>query len=208
MINITDQRFTRLVAKRRVGYLNHVSLWECVCDCGNTVNVRIATLRNGQTKSCGCLRKDNSRRMLTTHGHSSTRMHTNYLGMLARCRYPKHKDYRYYGGRGITVCERWLPPHGYANFLADMGECPPGHTLDRIRGDEGYSPDNCRWATSSVQHWNRRTPYTVKLSLAVASEIRDLAKTGIKASVIARKYSVCDATISHILKGQSWKTTR
>lgn len=83
-------------------------------------------------------------------------LYGTYKQMVQRCQNPNHKYYKYYGGRGITVCKRWQPPHGFTNFLADMGERPEGMTIDRIRNDRGYTPDNCIWATRSEQQINTR----------------------------------------------------
>jgi hypothetical protein len=90
-----------------------------------------------------------------TYRGKVTSAYSRWVSMLQRCFNPNHKDYRYYGGRGITVCERWLD---FVNFLADMGEPPPGLSLDRINVNGDYEPGNCRWATASEQVRNRRPP--------------------------------------------------
>jgi hypothetical protein len=94
------------------------------------------------------------------HGHApagkESKTYMVWKAMRQRCNNPRHADYPYYGGRGITVCERW---NSFANFLADMGEQSPGLTLDRQNNDNGYSPDNCRWVTRATQAANRRNRY-------------------------------------------------
>jgi hypothetical protein len=116
-----------------------------LCVCGDTFLTGIWEFLAGKTTSCGCLRYK--------HGGSETREYSTWEGMLARCRNKNSKGYRYYGARGISVCERWLK---FENFLADMGPKPEGRTLDRINNDGNYERGNCRWATNHEQRINKR----------------------------------------------------
>lgn len=90
------------------------------------------------------------------HGMKNTPEHNSWSGMKQRCYYKQHKQYKNYGGRGITVCDRWLGPDGFENFYKDMGPRPKGCSLDRIDNDGQYSPGNCRWADKYEQSGNRK----------------------------------------------------
>ena len=131
--------------------------WRCLCDCGNIKIAEHYDLIHAQTQSCGCLRGERNRALFVSHGLSYSKEYNTYHSMMARCYNPKHKSYNNYGGRGIDVCLRWKEPNGqgFLNFLEDMGECPDGLSLDRINNNEGYGPDNCRWATTKEQQRNR-----------------------------------------------------
>jgi hypothetical protein len=156
VIDITDQRFGRLtVIQRSANCRQGQARWLCKCDCGNLREVESSHLRRGQTQSCGCLARELLIKRSLRHGHArdKTPTYLTWKSMFRRCTTPTDPAYSRYGGRGIHVCKRW---YKFENFLADMGERPPGKSIDRINNDEGYSPQNCRWATALEQTKNRR----------------------------------------------------
>jgi hypothetical protein len=112
------------------------------------------------SKSCAASERNRTRPAPIRHGHARVgRKSPTYLiwkGMRQRCLDPRAKKYPLYGGRGVSICERWSGEHGFENFLADMGERPPGLSIDRIDPDGDYEPQNCRWATASEQRRNQR----------------------------------------------------
>ena len=136
--------------------------WHCLCACGNKGVVPAGALRNGHSKSCGCLAKElrakGTRRALTTHGHSfngiCTPTYISWRNMWRRCVDHKDDSFQYYGARGISVCARW---NDFSNFLTDMGEKPKGVVLDRINNEGNYEPSNCRWTDYSTSNKNRRS---------------------------------------------------
>lgn len=135
--------------------VNGIAAYKCLCDCGVIKNIGASQVKYGHSKSCGCYQKEVVSARHKVHGYSDTREGNIYLGMIQRCYDPKVKSYHRYGGRGITVCDRWR--ESVINFVADMGNAPDSkHSLDRINNDGNYEPSNCRWATMKEQHRNKR----------------------------------------------------
>lgn len=128
-----------------------------VCDCGKPVRLSPSKVIRGHTLSCGCLRKDSFRSVITTHGKSGSGAHRSWKDMMQRCHNPSNQDYGDYGGKGITVCAEWR--NSFEQFHADMGDRPSGASIDRIDGSKGYSKDNCRWADKWTQASNRKTTH-------------------------------------------------
>lgn len=134
--------------------------YRCLCTCGAERTVAPSKLRNGRTTSCGCARGERMvdiGRSRRTHGHNARNSATyrTWMAMIQRCENPQHDAWDRYGGRGISICERWRGDGGFERFLADMGDRPDGLTLDRIDPDGNYEPGNCRWATPLEQRHNR-----------------------------------------------------
>lgn len=154
-IPLEGRRFGRLLVERQAESIGKATAYSCICNCGARRTVRGASLRKGETTSCGCARAEKMTAEKTTHGRYATPTYHSWRAMLARCYDKGHRHFSNYGGRGITVCHAWIR---FEAFLADMGERPEGTSIDRINGDGNYEPGNCRWATRSEQNLNRRKP--------------------------------------------------
>lgn len=138
-----------------LGYNDEKRKWEARCECGNIRFFETNVLRLKTTKSCGCYRKQR----LQTHGHfvngqKKSKEWVAWMAMKQRCYYEPNNHWKDYGGRGIKVCDEWL--NDYAKFREDMGECPPGHSLDRILVNESYYKSNCKWSSKIQQANNTR----------------------------------------------------
>lgn len=162
--------FARLTVLYRHGTgANRSAMWKCRCACGNEAVVQASLLRGGKVKSCGCLRVE----IKQTHGNAKhgrySREYVAWASMKDRCHNRSRRAWKHYGGRGISVCERW--DKSFENFLADMGLSPSEkHSLDRINNEGNYEPDNCRWATKQEQCGNTRR--TVMLTMNGVTQSR------------------------------------
>lgn len=160
-IELTGQRFGRLIVLDRAENDRFgKARWRCQCDCGKETTTRSNTLLKGETLSCGCLFQE--KRALgskRSHGQSKTALYSVWSVAKGRCENPTDKNYRYYGGRGITMCDRWR--RSFTDFQADMGPRPEGYTLGRINNDGPYAPENCRWETYKQQARNTRRTFLV-----------------------------------------------
>lgn len=198
--DITGETFGRLTAVEKLG-----SVWLCSCLCGNTITVRAGPLRNGNTKSCGCLHKERCDSFGSimlhkhlTHGLSKHPTFRSWGAMKQRCLNKNHHAYSEYGGRGIGVCDRWLD---FSNFVSDMGLRPDGTSLDRVDNNGGYSPENCIWSNWTKQNRNKRG---VKLTEHVVKQIRLLDSQGVPRSEIAIRYNLTPGHVYLIVTGKRW----
>lgn len=168
IIDLTRQRFGRLVVEGRSNNtVRGNPQWNCLCDCGTEKIISGGSLRNGSTKSCGCLNKELTilrNKKNIKHGYfinnKRLRERDIWRSMIERCNNQKnYKKYKNYGGRGIKVCWKWSNknPKGFENFYKDVGNIPIGMSIDRINNNKGYFPNNWRLATQKQQNRNMRT---------------------------------------------------
>ncbi len=158
-LDLSGQRFTRLLVVAKADPIGGRTAWHCVCDCGAPVTTLTDRLTRGQTKSCGCWSADKARTRCSTlnlrHGMKGTPEYDAWSNMLDRCRRVASAAFWFYGGRGITVCQAWRD--SFEAFYDHIGPRPSSkHSLDRIDNDGNYEPGNVRWATMTQQNSNKR----------------------------------------------------
>lgn len=151
---LAGQRFGKLTVLERLPSLaGSGTRWLCECTCGTQTTTRSEALTSGKTTQCRACGRRGRPSNARTHGLTGTPTYKTWQGMWRRVTNPNEQNWDRYGGRGITVCDRW---RAFPNFLEDMGEKPPGLSIDRINNDGNYEPGNCRWATAEEQRANRR----------------------------------------------------
>ena len=169
------------------GYIR--SFVRCLCQCGSEKEIDLVAMRAGRILSCGCVRNERTSKARKTHGMSKTNTYKIWAGMVGRCTNPRNKSFKFYGGRGIKVCERWLC---FDNFYSDMGERKPGESIERINVNGGYEPSNCCWIPIDRQHENRRD---VKITPAIGAKILDMAKAGVPVASIRKTLDLSDSSV-------------
>ena len=183
--DVTGLRVGYLSATKRIGSDGRRSVWMISCDCGQTRVMKLQNymklVREGRPASCGCRKRELQQAAQQTHGMTRHPAFAIWRSMLDRCRLPTHQAWKNYGGRGITVCQRWQD--SFENFWADMGPTYQRRLcLDRINNDGPYSPENCRWATYRQQARNRRSSRMVdsplgRMLVCELSEITGIGQT-------------------------------
>ena len=187
-IEMVGKRFGRLVVIKESKKSGRSIYWKCKCDCGNFKIIQGRHLRSGDIKSCGCLKKELSMKRYTTHGMRDSPEYQSWKSMLHRCNNKNCLDYESYGGRGVSVCQRWTK---FANFYTDMGSRPEGKTLDRFPDNKGnYEPGNCRWGSAIEQSRNRRIPKNNKTGIMGVSWNEQTKKYRVSIKANYKSYTV------------------
>lgn len=191
-LDLTGQRFGRLVALSPAERRRGLIYWLCRCDCGQTTTVLTASLRAGVTISCGCFRKEKGAQALMTHGRTKTRLYGVWRGMVGRCHRVTDPAYPHYGGRGIALYPQWR--NSFEEFEFYVAQLPhvdeEGYTLDRINNNGNYEPGNVRWATQSEQSRNKRTNHLVTFDGKTQCITEWAKELGMRKNTLQRRLSV------------------
>lgn len=200
--DLTGRRFGRLTVLSRgddyvspKGYRN--TTWNCLCDCGNHVNVRGCNIRNGVSRSCGCIRVDHPNRL--THGMNGTRIYGIWKGMKDRCLNERSESYKDYGGRGVTIFEDWLNSfESFYNWALQSGY-RDDLSIDRIDVNGNYEPSNCRWSTADVQANNKRNNHLLTYEGRTQTISQWAKELGIHSGKIKDRINKCGWSVERTL---------
>jgi hypothetical protein len=185
LIDFTGRRFSRLLVDGGPTMIKRRTYWMCVCDCGNRKSVEAHNLKMGRIRSCGCFLRQRAAQTKRTHGMTRTAEWRTWAKMKERCLVSSAVGFKHYGGRGITICERWLK---FENFFLDLGEKPsPSHSLGRIDNNGNYEPLNCRWETWAQQQNNRRNNLLLTKGGETATLQQWARKLGVRRETIKRR---------------------
>ena len=194
--DLTGKRFNHLLVISEAGRTANGNVkWLCKCDCGNDTIVASGNLKNSNTTSCGCnSSKHRLSKMSITHGQTiggNTTEYIIWLRMKERCLKPKCPEYKYYGARGIKICDEWMD---FSTFLRDMGFRPNGLTLERNENNGNYEKSNCRWASRKDQSRNKRNNHWLEYNgeLHILQDWADILSVS------------CGAIDYHLRKGKSF----
>lgn len=198
------KKFGKLTVLEELQERKHGSkVYKCICDCGNIINVRGYSLKNGNTKSCGCLKREHAvilGKDKRTHGKTHSPLYRNWLCMKSRCNNKTDDHYPTYGGRGIVVCDEWLHDFmSFYNWSVNNGY-HKGLTIDRIDVNGNYEPNNCRWSTRKQQARNRRSNrnYTINGETHCLSEWCEIYN--IKYATVLNRLNKLNWSINQALK--------
>jgi len=200
-MEIEQKRFNRWLVLGPAESQGSTLMADAVCDCGTRKTVNYQNIRQGKSKSCGCLRHEISQKINLSHGRTKTKTYKIWLGMKRRCTNKNERFYPEYGGRGIKVCDRWAA--SFEAFLQDMGECPEGHSIERLDVNGHYEASNCKWLPRALQAWNTRAN---KLDFATAQQIRLEVGQGVRSTVLASRYGIDRTMVNKIVRGENWKS--
>lgn len=189
---LVNKRFGILTVLKFNDYKSNRKKWLCLCDCGNKKIVENKKLINNIITSCGCLKSKHKHHVY--HNKSKTIEYSTWINIKNRCNNINNKDY---GGRGITVCDRWL--NSFENFLEDMGKRPVNTSIDRINNNLGYYKENCRWATKEEQHYNKRNTVIITYKNETKPLIEFCKELGLKYETINHRIKVLKWSISNAL---------
>ena len=206
-INLSGRKFGRLTVIKMIENTGKLkSPFLCKCDCGNKVIATQNSLTVGHVKSCGCIGIERMSHLakdtLTTHGMAYTPEYRCWCHILSRCGNPNVPSYCNYGGRGITVCDRWK--ESFSNFYEDMGDRPEGTTLDRIDVNGNYCKENCRWATIEQQSNNKRTNVFINYNGERLTLTQVARKMGISPKILFHRWERGDRGDRLIRPKRKW----